>query len=147
MFFMHIKSIKSIKNRKSIKITKTRTSEQATFLPLDVFYVHENAAFFCFSSLMCVLCFLCVWNFLVKKIIKGSKIVLIASFTILLVLFRKILTHFYRVSFLSIQLLNDPFYLTYSLSPFFLIAFSILIFFIYFLQFFFLKCFNNFFTI
>ena len=36
---------------KSIKNKKTQTSEQATFLPLDVFYVHKNAAFFVFVRL------------------------------------------------------------------------------------------------
>ena len=45
------KSIKSIKNTKSIKIAKTQTSEQATLLPLDVFYVHNSAAFFVFVCL------------------------------------------------------------------------------------------------
>ena len=39
---------KSTKNIKSTKSTKTQTSEQATFLPLDVFYAHKNATFFVF---------------------------------------------------------------------------------------------------
>ena len=52
-----IKSIKSTKSTKSIKITKTQISKQATFLPLDVFYGHKNAAFFVFVRLyaFCVL--------------------------------------------------------------------------------------------
>ena len=43
--------------------------------------------------------------------------------------FRKVLTHFYTMSFLSIQPLNElsyPFHLTNNLSPFLLITFSIL---------------------
>ena len=42
-------------------------SEQVTFLSLDVFYVHENAAFFVFVCLYAFYAFLCEENFLVKK--------------------------------------------------------------------------------
>ena len=58
---------KSIKSIKSIKIRKTQISEQVTFLSLDVFYVHENAAFFVFVCLYAFYAFLCEENFLVKK--------------------------------------------------------------------------------
>ena len=39
---------------------------------------------FCFYSLVCVLCFLRVWNLLVKKIIKRFKVAMITSFILLL---------------------------------------------------------------
>ena len=81
LFLREQKSIKSIKSTKSIKITKTQISKQATFLPLDVFYGHKNAAFFVF---VCALCFFLCVKFCRKKETKKFKIALIASFTILL---------------------------------------------------------------
>ena len=45
-------------HKKSVKSTKTQTSEQATFLPLGGFYAHKNAAFFVFVCLyaFCAYC-------------------------------------------------------------------------------------------
>ena len=64
---------------------------------------------------------------------------------------RKVLSQFHTRSFLLTQLLNElsyPFHLTYNWSPFLLITFFHSKFFlIYFLQFFFIKCFSNGFTI
>ena len=80
--FMCIKSTKSIKSSKSIKITKTLINEQVTFLTLDIFYEHKNAAFFVFVRLYAFLYFLCL-KFSHKKT-KRFKITLISSFTILL---------------------------------------------------------------
>ena len=75
---------KSTKSTKSIKITKTQISEQATFLTLDVFYAHKNAVFFVFVRLH-AFCAFCVCKiFLYKKKLKRFKIALIPSFTILL---------------------------------------------------------------
>ena len=45
------KSTKSTKSIKSIKSTKRTKHKQVTFLPLDVFYAHKNAAFFVFVCL------------------------------------------------------------------------------------------------
>ena len=59
---------------KSTKSTKTQTSEQATFLPLDVFYAHKNAALYAF--------FAC--KIFSQKKIKKFKIALMTSSTILL---------------------------------------------------------------
>ena len=62
------------KSTKSIKITKTQISKQATFLTLGVFYVHKNVVFFDFVYLNAFLCLLCVWNLLVKKKDRGLKL-------------------------------------------------------------------------
>ena len=80
-FFFYEKILNTQKSTKSIKITKTQISKQATFLPLDVFYGHKNAAFFVF---VCALCFFLCVKFCRKKEAKKFKIALIASFTILL---------------------------------------------------------------
>ena len=50
------------------------------------FKCKKKCSLFCFCSLVCVLCFLCVWNLLVKKKrkIKRFKIALITSFILLL---------------------------------------------------------------
>ena len=46
MLFMRLKMLSFLfhtqKSTKSIKITKMQTSEQATFLTLDVFYAHKK---------------------------------------------------------------------------------------------------------
>ena len=73
------------KSTKSIKITKTQISKQATFLTSDVF-VRNGAVFFVFCSLVCILCFLFMWNLFVKTKIKRFKTALIPSSTILLMI-------------------------------------------------------------
>ena len=57
-FVFYEKILHTRKSIKSIKITKTQISEQATFLPLDAFYAHKNAAFFVFVCLyaFCAFC-------------------------------------------------------------------------------------------
>ena len=74
---------KSTKSTKSIKITKTQVSEQATFLLLDVFYVHKNAVLFVFVPLY-AFCAFCACEIFLQRKIKKFKSALIPSFTILL---------------------------------------------------------------
>ena len=67
---------KNTKSTTSIKSTKTQTSEQATFFPLDVFYAHKKCCFlFTYISFVRV-----------KSFRKKNKIALTASFTLLLIL-------------------------------------------------------------
>ena len=77
--FTHTKSTKSIKR------TKKQTSQQATFLPLDVFYVHKNAvSLFLFAFIHFVL-FVRSKSFCKKIILYYyPNITLIASFTLLM---------------------------------------------------------------
>ena len=72
---LHTKK-KNTKSTTSIKSTKTQTSEQATFFPLDVFYAHKKCCFlFTYISFVRV-----------KSFRKKNKIALTASFTLLLIL-------------------------------------------------------------
>ena len=85
MFFhekiLHTK--KRIKSTKSIKITKVQISEQVTFLPLDIFMcIKMLPCLFLFTYMRFVLFVLL--KFSRKKKMKRFKIVLIASFTLLL---------------------------------------------------------------
>ena len=74
MFFIHIKSIKTL-------------NKQTSDFFLDAFYVHKNVAFFIFVCLFNVLCFFMLFMLVkcfCKKNPKRFKITLITSITILL---------------------------------------------------------------